>query len=115
MYGKQNRSEICSVLCPRQLGFGRPGGMDGTDDANSSVLVKLDFANAFNTLRRDGSSYGRPSDLFYDDIVMSSSSGVQQGDPLGPPSSLRNEGVCRLTGRTAQLVVPRRWDSRGRA
>ena len=108
---KQNATKICSVLGPRQLGFGRPGGMEAavhacrtylTHDASNSVLVKLDFANAFNTLRRDhmiqtvadhvpelhhlvDSSYGRSSDLFHDDIIIESASGVQQGDPLGPP------------------------------
>lgn len=65
------------------------------------VAVKLDFANAFNTidrasvLARLGDSfpglarwahwcYGSPSHLRFGAHQLSSSSGVQQGDPLGP-------------------------------
>src|SRR4029077_1467276 len=65
------------------------------------AFVKLDFSNAFNSLRRDAlleavalhhpdlldlalSSYGAPSELWVEDSILSSSEGVQQGDPLGP-------------------------------
>jgi len=63
--------------------------------------VKLDFSNAFNTLRRDSmleavavslphlmpfalSSYAEPSILWLGENTISSEEGVQQGDPLGP-------------------------------
>src|SRR6218665_427199 len=65
------------------------------------VLVKLDFANAFNTLRRDvmlksvldiipelypfvHQAYSTPSVLKFGDMLLSSQIGPQQGDPLGP-------------------------------
>ena len=64
-------------------------------------IVKLDFKNAFNSLRIDKmllavrelapalypfvhSSYSSPSSLFWHDSVLLSAEGVQQGDPLGP-------------------------------
>ena len=64
------------------------------------VFVKIDFRNAFNTLRRDSileavakhfpellpfatSSMGQ-SDLQFGDFTLSSEEGAQQGDPLGP-------------------------------
>ncbi|KAL0220135.1 hypothetical protein P9112_005788 [Eukaryota sp. TZLM1-RC] len=67
---------------------------------NNSIF-KLDFSNAFNSVRRKAiyeviqkhfpelSSYfylfyGKPSDLVYDVFFLKSSSGVKQGDPLGP-------------------------------
>lgn len=64
-------------------------------------MVKLDFANAFNSIRRDCmleavqsqcpaiysfvySNYATPSTLLWGDKCISSGDGVQQGDPLGP-------------------------------
>jgi len=61
----------------------------------------LDFRNTFNSVRRDKmlravqdlvpsiypflhSVYSSPSSLFWDNRTLSSSEGVQQGDPLGP-------------------------------
>lgn len=63
--------------------------------------MKLDFQNAFNSVRRDrllravkdlcpeiyslvSSSYISPSSLFWNDEVLLSAEGIQQGDPLGP-------------------------------
>jgi hypothetical protein len=63
--------------------------------------VKLDFRNAFNSIRRDKvldavrehvpellpfvySAYSSPSSLFWGVKVIQSAEGVQQGDPLGP-------------------------------
>jgi len=89
---------------------GVPGGCDAavhavrrflssmTDDC---IVVKLDFANAFNSLRRDKIleavlsdvpeiysfcylSYSRTSLLQYGDWNVESQVGVQQGDPIGP-------------------------------
>ena len=65
------------------------------------LLLKLDFKNTFNTLRRDKmfesvkeyapelftlvhSAYEQPSLLFCGDHIVESAEGVQQGDPLGP-------------------------------
>ena len=65
------------------------------------LLLKLDFKNAFNCLRRDKmlaavskkgpelfplihSAYGTPSSLFIGDTIIQSDEGIQQGDPLGP-------------------------------
>ena len=65
------------------------------------LLLKLDFKNAFNTLRRDKmlesvkeyapelftfihAAYGQASLLFCGDHILESAEGVQQGDPLGP-------------------------------
>ena len=65
------------------------------------LLLKLDFSNAFNSIRRDKmlhavlekspaifafahSTYAQPTNLYFGDHVIVSSEGVQQGDPLGP-------------------------------
>ena len=65
------------------------------------VFVKLDFANAFNSIDRElflkevrsimpglapwvDYCYARPSKLVLGGNTLSSESGVQQGDPLGP-------------------------------
>ena len=65
------------------------------------MLVKVDFQNAFNNIRRDHilhsvkesypemypfvwQAYEKSSNLFYGDYIIHSSSGLQQGDPLGP-------------------------------
>ena len=65
------------------------------------LLLKLDFSNAFNSIRRDKmllavkklvpelyplvhSAYSSPSSLFWGDKIILSAEGVQQGDPLGP-------------------------------
>ena len=70
-------------------------------DHEEHFVLKLDFQNAFNTLRRDKmllavqmfapdlfplaySSYASSSLLFWGDQVIESAEGVQQGDPLGP-------------------------------
>ena len=64
-------------------------------------MLKLDFKNAFNSLRRDKmlqsvikfspaffrfvqSAYEKPSCLFCGDHILQSAEGVQQGDPMGP-------------------------------
>ena len=65
------------------------------------VLLKLDFRNAFNSVRRDKmleavketipelyafvfSCYSSPSTLLFHKTTLQSAEGVQQGDPLGP-------------------------------
>jgi hypothetical protein len=104
-------SAACSsLLAPRQLGVGTKGGAEALVHAArrfldlkapGRALVKLDFSNAFNSLRRDCmleavakslpsllplalSSYGTPSFLWLGDGILSSEEGAQQGDPLGP-------------------------------
>ena len=69
--------------------------------APDHVMVKLDFANAFNSLHRSDmllsvrdclpelyafclSSYSQPSFLYFGSHVLLSEEGPQQGDPLGP-------------------------------
>lgn len=104
------RSQMSTLLAPRQLGYGTPQGAEAAVHAarrylNSLqpdyVLLKLDFANAFNCIRRDKmlskvgelapellpfvhSAYSTPSTLFWGETPLQSSEGVQQGDPLGP-------------------------------
>ena len=97
-------------LVPLQLGCGVPLGCEAAAHAArhylrcmplNHLLLKLDFKNAFNTLRRDrmidavqqstpemfsfiDSAYASPSHLFCGDNILQSAEGVQQGDPLGP-------------------------------
>ena len=67
-----------------------------------NVLIKLNFVNVFNTVRRDSSggscvaqyapnilafpssAYGSLSHLHFGDFTLQSAEGVQQGDPIGP-------------------------------
>lgn len=95
---------------PLQLGFGVPSGCEAVARAacqylasmpSNPVLLKIDFKNAFNSLRRDKiieavqssfpelysfiwSAYRYPSYLFCGDSIIKLEEGVQQGDPLGP-------------------------------
>jgi hypothetical protein len=105
------RDEMQLLLSPSQLGFGVPHGIEAAVHAGRAYLssmvagnamLKLDFRNAFNTLRRDKMleavldkapsvfplahcAYSTHSFLYYGqrDVIISSE-GVQQGDPLGP-------------------------------
>jgi hypothetical protein len=54
-------TRMTSILCPRQLGVGTPGGCEAAIHSahrylesmpEDHVLVKLDFSNAFNCLHR---------------------------------------------------------------
>ena len=85
------------------------------------VLLKLDFSNAFNCVRRDQmlirvrelapellpfmhSAYSAPSTLLWGETPLQSSEGVQQGDPLGP--LLFCLAIHPLTEKlTSELVV----------
>ena len=98
---------------PVQLGVGTRLGCEAavhaareyissvTDVPSPNVILKLDVRNAFNTVRRDKmlnnikkrcpevyrlahQSYSAPTPLHIGEDVISSSCGVQQGDPLGP-------------------------------
>ena len=97
-------------MLPVQVGVGTPGGCEAavhatrrflTNMSDSAMLVKLDFTNAFNSIRRDVMlntvaselpgiyrfcmlSYGRPTALQFGPHTVWSEEGAQQGDPLGP-------------------------------
>ena len=101
---------VKSNFTPLQLGVGVSRGLEaGVHAARQfmcnlspgQALVKIDFANAFNTVRRDSllecvyrstpgiypfvhAAYAIESPLFYGGETLLSAEGVQQGDPLGP-------------------------------
>ena len=103
-------ADMAQLLAPQQLGYGVRGGSEAAVHAArcflnnmkpEQALVKLDFANAFNSIRRDCmlravqslcpaiysfvySVYASPSNLLRGDQSILSAEGVQQGDPLGP-------------------------------
>jgi hypothetical protein len=102
--------KMASVLSPIQLGGGVPRGVEAAVHATrrylqqlppDHVVVKLDFRNAFNSIRRDTileasrsalpeayayihSAYAAHSALWFGEAEFSSEEGVHQGDPLGP-------------------------------
>ncbi|XP_065318858.1 uncharacterized protein LOC135926853 [Gordionus sp. m RMFG-2023] len=97
------------ILAPHQLGIGIQGGCEIATHAtrihlqtnpSDEILVKIDFSNAFNSIRRSHflpqiyhsfptfsqffhSCYSKPSHLQFNNYLLSSSEGIQQGDPLG--------------------------------
>jgi hypothetical protein len=99
-----------ALLAPRQLGFGVAKGCESAVHAArryvqnmqlGQVFLKIDFRNAFNSVRRDVileavarhfpelleytiSAYGAGSDLRFGCFTVPSDEGAQQGDPLGP-------------------------------
>ena len=101
---------LLQFLSPHQLGLGVPGGADVAVHAtwiflntlpSDKALLKVNFSNAFNTIRRDKileateahipallpfvhSVYSSPSTLLWEGDRIESSEGIQQGDPLGP-------------------------------
>jgi len=103
-------SQLGDTLLPMQLGIATPGGCEAAVHAtrrymatmsDNSVLVKLDFRNAFNCLHRDRMlktvadkipglyrfcwlSYYNATQLRFGDSTIWSEEGAQQGDPLGP-------------------------------
>ena len=98
------------LLRPLQLGYGTPLGAEAAvhvartylhNMQSNQLILKIDFRNAFNSIRRDKmllsllehvpeiyplvfSAYRNPSYLFFDNNIVESAEGVQQGDPLGP-------------------------------
>ena len=106
------RSKCQDLFQPIQLGVGTPRGCEiavhalrkwlESPNVEERVLLKIDFRNAFNCIRRDKllelvlshtpqiysfvyQAYSKASYLFFGekDIIMSEM-GVQQGDPCGP-------------------------------
>ena len=106
-------SSLGAELRPTQLGVGTALGCEAAvhstrrfieasrKSAAPHVLVKIDVSNAFNTVRRDiflacikercpevyhlaHQAYSAPSPLIIGGQTITSASGVQQGDPLGP-------------------------------
>ena len=105
--------DTCATLFrPHQLGVGTPKGaeiavhalrryIEGNSN-ESKLVLKIDFKNAFNCIRRDQilkkvkeqvpmlypmvwQSYATVSNLYFNgDTIIQSREGVQQGDPLGP-------------------------------
>jgi hypothetical protein len=92
------------------LGFGVLGCADAAVHAtrvylnnlsSDKAIIKVDFENAFNSVRCDKmlcavkkfipdllpyvySAYSTESVLLWDDVEITSSEGIQQGDPIGP-------------------------------
>ena len=101
------RDPLLDTVQPCQIGIAQPSAMEYAvantmlcKGEGDSVLL-IDFENAFNSVDRDTildwsyekapecypyvlNSYGSPSFLFYNDEIIESQSGVQQGDPIGP-------------------------------
>ena len=97
--------ELADLLSSRQLGYGVPWGVEAAvhatrkyikDLQSDQVILKIDFKNAFNCVRRDKmllaveefiselhpfihSSYCLSSSLMWENDVVLSSEGVQQG------------------------------------
>jgi len=106
---QQLRHQLAGYFSPIQLGVGTPGGSGAAVHAtrrfieampDGHVVAKLDFCNAFNSLRRDQMlrsvlsavpgiyrfchiCYSNPSILKFDDRTILSQEGPNQGDPLG--------------------------------
>ena len=107
---KHALAHLASYFSPTQLGVGTSGGCEAAVHSarrfleampSDFVVVKLDFSNAFNCLRRSDmlqsvadrapalfpycySAYANASILYYGQYVILSQEGPQQGDALGP-------------------------------
>jgi hypothetical protein len=103
-------TKMAMQFLPVQLGFGVPRATEAAAHAARSYiadfqpgqgLLKLDFKNAFNTVRRDNMfqtvheeipelypfvhmCYASASLLTFGEYLLLSDEGAQQGDPLGP-------------------------------
>ena len=102
--------ELGMLFRPNQLGYASKGGSEAaahatrhylTSNTENKVFLKLDIKNAFNCMNRDiillkvketipslfnlfWQAYAKPSHLFYRNEIISSETGIQQGDPGGP-------------------------------
>ena len=106
-----NKDFCTAEFSPHQLGVGTPNGAEiavhavrsylQDPSSQGKVLVKIDFKNAFNCIRRDvilnlvkikmpkiynyvHQCYDHITNLRFGSEILDSSEGVQQGDPLGP-------------------------------
>lgn len=100
---------LTNIFKPQQLGFGVKGGCEAAVHAartflsrtDYEVFIKVDVSNAFNSVDRGAlltevkkhlpdaygylwQCYRAPSKLLFGDKIIESSTGCQQGDPLGP-------------------------------
>ena len=102
---------LSNSFYPHQLGIGTQNGAEAIVHSvrnylqshrnDSFIMLKVDFKNAFNSIRRDvvlhqikkdarnlfpfmWQMYGASTNLFYEDRIILSAEGMQQGDPLGP-------------------------------
>ena len=104
---------VSHELLPIQLGVSVKGGAEAAvhavrtfitnniDSSDHKVIVKLDMMNAFNSVRRDHVlqtcldrtpeiaklaflAYSKPSSVIASGHSITSSTGIQQGDPIGP-------------------------------
>ena len=104
---------VSHELLPIQLGVSVKGGAEAAvsavrtfitkniDSNDHKIIVKLDLMNAFNSVRRDHVlqtcldrtpeiaklsffAYNKPSSVIASGHSITSSTGVQQGDPIGP-------------------------------
>ena len=123
-FTKDERSDSYGTV---QLGIGTKNGVEAAGDAAralleaesspGTVLLKIDFSNAFNSIRRDTiletvyqrypgvynytlAAYGDASFLMFGDKTFLSVEGVQQGDPDGP----------RLFGDTINSLIQSRFN-----
>lgn len=105
------RESLSMKLQPKQVGFAVNGGAEAMvhsvrafieyPHTEPMALLKIDYKNAFNEVKRQhllnetkiycpgllhmfNQAYGHHSTLYYNHETISSESGVQQGDPLGP-------------------------------
>lgn len=101
--------KLTDILQPIQLGFGSKGGCEAAVHSlrnfinldSGEVILKVDVKNAFNSVSRGSilneiqnsipetfhylrQCYGLESKLVYGNHLIYSSTGCQQGDPLGP-------------------------------
>jgi len=102
--------KLTARFMPVQLGFGVPRATEAAVHAAREFVsglqpgqgvLKLDFFNAFNTIRRDSMfesirelvpelypfvhlCYSQASHLSFGEFLLTSDEGAQQGDPLGP-------------------------------
>ena len=101
-------NDAAKMFRPHQLGVGIPTGAEAAAHATrryinashqaNKVLLKIDFENAFNSIRRDimlkkvkqhapsiycfiWQAYAGNSKLFFHDAIIESREGCQQGDP----------------------------------
>ena len=124
------KQAMAALLAPHQLGYGTPQEAEAAVHASrmylqnmkeGHLLLKLDFKNAFNCVRRDKmlaavrerapelfplvhSAYCTPSSLFIGDTVIPSAEGVQQGDPLGPLLFCLST-MCIMEQLTSELYI----------